>query len=214
MPTLAQIPPRWRCLYMSLGGPTWSFTVHGPEEFDKPQFIGLGEKIRHCSFVVAVSSYGRSQLYRWVEHQYWPKVQVVHCGLEAAYFAGPAIAVPAARRLVCVGRLCEQKGQLLLVEAAHRLMVRGVDFELVLAGDGEMRERYRSARYLLQPAGQGAHHWVDRQRASTRRNSSRAGACAAELRRGPSGGHHGGNGAEAAGHQHIRGRNSGAGTDG
>jgi len=25
-------------------------TVHGPEEFDKPQFIGLGEKIRHCSF--------------------------------------------------------------------------------------------------------------------------------------------------------------------
>ena len=27
-----------------LGGPDWSFTVHGPEEFDKPQFIGLGEK--------------------------------------------------------------------------------------------------------------------------------------------------------------------------
>lgn len=27
-----------------LGGPNWSFTVHGPEEFDKPQFIGLGEK--------------------------------------------------------------------------------------------------------------------------------------------------------------------------
>ena len=126
-------------LVHALGGPDWSFTVHGPEEFDKPQFIGLGEKIRHCSFVVAVSSYTRSQLYRWVEHQYWPKVQVVHCGLEAAYFAGPVIAVPAARRLVCVGRLCEQKGQLLLVEAAHRLMVQGVDFELVLAGDGEMR---------------------------------------------------------------------------
>jgi colanic acid/amylovoran biosynthesis glycosyltransferase len=122
-----------------LGGPPWSFTVHGPEEFDKPQFIGLGEKIRRCSFVVAVSSYGRSQLYRWVEHQHWPKVQVVHSGLEAAYFAGPVIAVRAARRLVCVGRLCEQKGQLLLVEAAHRLMVQGLDFELALAGDGEMR---------------------------------------------------------------------------
>ena len=47
--------------------------------------------------------------------------------------------MPAARRLVCVGRLCEQKGQLLLVEAAHRLTAQGVDFELVLAGDGEMR---------------------------------------------------------------------------
>ena len=122
-----------------LGGPDWSFTVHGPEEFDKPQFIGLGEKIRRCSFVVAVSSYTRSQVYRWAERQHWPKVQVAHCGLEAAYFAGPARAVPLARRFVCVGRLCEQKGQLLLVEAAHRLLLQGVDFELVLAGDGEMR---------------------------------------------------------------------------
>ena len=127
-------------LVHSLGGPDWSFTVHGPEEFDMPRFIGLGEKIRHCSFVVAVSSYTRSQLYRWAEPQCWRKVQVVHCGLDAAYFAGPAIAVPAARRLVCVGRICEQKGQLLLVEAAHRLMVQGADFELVLAGDGEMRD--------------------------------------------------------------------------
>jgi colanic acid/amylovoran biosynthesis glycosyltransferase len=126
-------------LVHALGGPDWSFTVHGPEEFDKPQFIGLDEKIRRCSFVVAISSFTRGQLYRWVEHRYWPKVHVVHCGLETAYFASPVIAVPPARRLVCVGRLCEQKGQLLLVEAARRLMLQGVDFELVLAGDGELR---------------------------------------------------------------------------
>jgi len=122
-----------------LGGPDWSFTVHGPEEFDKPQFIGLGEKIRHCSFVVAVSSYTRSQLYRWAEQRDWPKVKIVHCGLEKAYFADQPLPVPIARRLVCVGRLCEQKGQLLLLEAARRLVVQGVNFELVLAGDGEMR---------------------------------------------------------------------------
>ena len=42
--------------------------------------------------MVAVSSYTRSQLYRWAELQYWPKVQVVHCGLDAAYFTGPVIA--------------------------------------------------------------------------------------------------------------------------
>src|ERR1700730_1775761 len=47
-----------------LGGPPWSFTVHGPEEFDKPKFIGLAEKIRHCAFAIAVSSFGRSQMYR------------------------------------------------------------------------------------------------------------------------------------------------------
>ena len=39
-----------------------------------------------------------------------------------------------------MGRLCEQKGQLLLVEAAQRLAAQGEIFELVLAGDGELRE--------------------------------------------------------------------------
>jgi colanic acid/amylovoran biosynthesis glycosyltransferase len=126
-------------LVHALGGPQWSFTVHGPEEYDNVQPIGLAEKIRRCAFVVAVSSYGRSQLYRLMEHQHWPKVHVVHCGLEPAYFAAAVSPATAARRLVCVGRLCEQKGQLLLVEAAHRLAERGIAFELVLAGDGEMR---------------------------------------------------------------------------
>jgi glycosyltransferase involved in cell wall biosynthesis len=122
-----------------LGGPRWSFTVHGPEEFDKGSTIGLAQKVRHCAFVVAISSYGRSQLYRFAMHQHWHKVQVVHCGLEPALHTALSKPVPAARRLVCVGRLCEQKGQLLLVEAAHRLAAAGVDFELVLVGDGEMR---------------------------------------------------------------------------
>ncbi len=123
-----------------LGGPPWSFTAHGPEEFDKPKFIALPEKIRRARFVVAVSSFGRSQLLRNVPHAYWPKIKVVHCGLEPAFHE--TIAAPAAgdeRRLVCVGRLCEQKGQLLLIEAARLLAERGTQFELVLAGDGEMR---------------------------------------------------------------------------
>jgi glycosyltransferase involved in cell wall biosynthesis len=126
-------------LVHALGGPRWSFTVHGPEEFDKGQFIGLAEKIRRCAFVVAISSYGRSQLYRLVEHQHWPKVQLVHCGLEPTFFTPAARPPTAVRRLVCVGRLCEQKGQLLLLEAARRLAAARPDFELVLAGDGELR---------------------------------------------------------------------------
>lgn len=135
-----------------LGGPPWSFTVHGPTEFDKARFIGLPEKIRRCAFVVAISSFGRSQLYRFVEHQHWPKVQVVHCGLEPAFRAAPASPPPAVRRLVCVGRICEQKGQLLLIEAAQRLAALGVDFELVVVGDGEMRGDIETLikRYKLQ----------------------------------------------------------------
>ncbi|WP_213773866.1 glycosyltransferase [Bradyrhizobium sp. dw_78] len=122
-----------------LGGPPWSFTVHGPEEFDKPFAIGLAEKIRRATFVVAISSYGRSQLYRLVDHRYWPRIHVVRCGLDRKFFDDVPDRPLSARRLVCVGRICEQKGQLLLLEAARILAAKGVDFELVLAGDGEMR---------------------------------------------------------------------------
>jgi len=123
----------------ALGGPGFSFTVHGPEEFDKPEFIGLAEKIKRSAFVVAISSFGRSQLFRWIDYTQWPKVHVVHCGLEDSFHSLAAMPSPDIKRLVCVGRLCEQKGQLLLIQAMALLAQRGLLFELVLAGDGEMR---------------------------------------------------------------------------
>jgi glycosyltransferase involved in cell wall biosynthesis len=123
----------------ALGGPTYSFTVHGPEEFDAPLSLGLAEKVRRSAFVVAISAYGRSQLYRWVERVHWPKISVVHCGLEASFHEVAPAPLPDAPRVVCVGRLCEQKGQRLLVEAAARLAAKGVALEVVLAGDGELR---------------------------------------------------------------------------
>lgn len=124
-----------------MGGPVYSFTVHGPDEFDRPLGLHLREKIEAASQVIAISSYGRSQLYRWVGHSHWPKIQVVHCGLETAFFdPPPSEPFPTAPRLVCVGRLCEQKGQLLLLDAVRALRDRDVDLHLVLAGDGEMRD--------------------------------------------------------------------------
>lgn len=138
-------------LVKALGGPGYSFTVHGPEEFDKVEALHLKEKIERARFVVAISSYGRSQLYRSVEREQWEKIKVVHCGLEQAFHAVDAVSVHDSQRLVCVGRLCEQKGQLLLIEAARRLAEQGIAFELVLAGDGEMRNEIEAlvARYGL-----------------------------------------------------------------
>lgn len=123
----------------ALGGPPFSFTVHGPEEFDRPELLHLREKIEAASFVVGVSSFGRSQLYRWTDVHQWSKVGVVRCGVDASFLATEPSPVPNAPRLVCVGRICEQKGQLLLVEAAAALARDGLQFELVLVGDGEMR---------------------------------------------------------------------------
>jgi glycosyltransferase involved in cell wall biosynthesis len=132
-------PAELAMLMRAMGGPSYSFTVHGPEEFDKPLALHLAEKMRRAAFVVAVSSFGASQLRRWVESTHWSKIRVVHCGLDDAFHAGAPASPPTGNRLVCVGRLCEQKGQLLLVMAAAALARRGRDFQLVLAGDGEMR---------------------------------------------------------------------------
>jgi len=127
-------------LARALGGPPYSFTVHGPTEFDRPIALAIREKILRSAFVVAITSFGRSQLYRWIEHAHWHKIRVVHCGLEAGYFEGKNIPPSSAPKLVCLGRLVEQKGQLLLIEAAALLAAKKPDFELALVGDGEMRQ--------------------------------------------------------------------------
>lgn len=121
-----------------LGGTSYSVTVHGPDEFDRPRAIGLAEKIRRAAFVVGISSFTRSQLFRWVESAHWAKIHVVHCGLDRAFHSGTAV-MSDAKQLVCVGRLGEQKGHLLLLEAMRRAFDRGCVFDLVLAGDGELR---------------------------------------------------------------------------
>jgi colanic acid/amylovoran biosynthesis glycosyltransferase len=137
-------------LVRALGGPPYSFTVHGPDEFLRP--IGLDEKIRRSAFVVAISNFGRSQLFLRSRHADWPKVKIVHCGLEKSFYedASPTRGPP---RLICVGRLCEAKGQLLLIEAAALLADEGIAFELVLIGDGPMRQEIED---LVQKCGLGA----------------------------------------------------------
>jgi glycosyltransferase involved in cell wall biosynthesis len=126
-------------LCRALGGPTYSFTVHGPKEFDSATGLALSEKIKGAKFVVVISSFGKSQLYRWCDRAYWSKIHVVHCGLDRMFLNAPYQPIPDRPQLVCVGRLCEQKGQLLLVEAAGRLAKEGLDFKLVLVGDGPVR---------------------------------------------------------------------------
>lgn len=123
----------------SLTGVPYSFTVHGPEEFDRPAALRLRRKIQRAQFVVAISSFGRSQLYRWAHYADWPKIHVVRCGLNAELFDGLHQPVPDTQQLVSIGRLCEQKGHPLLVRAVAELTNRGYNLRLVIVGDGELR---------------------------------------------------------------------------
>lgn len=128
-------------LCKALGGPPYSFTVHGPEEFDKVHAIALPEKIRHAKFVVAISSFGKSQLYRWTSFEDWPKIHVVRCGVDRSFFNEMLPPILDEPRLVCIGRLTEQKGHLLLLQAAHQLLEEKGEkaFRLIFVGDGELR---------------------------------------------------------------------------
>lgn len=125
-------------LAQMLGGPKFSFTVHGPEEFDAPRALSLGAKMQAADFTVAISQFGRSQLMRWADHADWDRIHVVHCGVEPERFKDPAPLPDGPRRVVAIGRLVEQKGQLALVQAMAEVQA---DLHLTLIGDGEMRDQ-------------------------------------------------------------------------
>lgn len=120
-----------------LGGPTYSLTVHGPDEFDAPGALHLREKIAGSSFVVAISHHGRGQLLRWSDIADWPKIAVVRCGVSPCFFHRSDLGLTS-MTLICVARLSAQKGIPILLEAAA-IVARSHPFQLRIVGDGEMR---------------------------------------------------------------------------
>lgn len=137
----ASNPAAVALLCHSLGGPQYSFTVHGPNEFDRPQAISLPEKIRQAAFVLGISSFTKSQLFRWCDYTNWAKIHIVHCGVDKLFLNQPFVQLPQEPCFVCVGRLSEQKGHLILVEAANQLALEGLQFKIVLVGDGPFRQK-------------------------------------------------------------------------
>ncbi|HAX77329.1 MAG TPA: colanic acid biosynthesis glycosyltransferase WcaL [Cyanobacteria bacterium UBA11372] len=127
-----------------MGGPQYSFTIHGPHEFDKPEAIALPEKINRAAFVAAVCSYGKSQLFRWCSYKQWSKIHVIHCGVDKMFLSQPYVPLPNQPRFVCVGRLGEQKGHLISIEATSQLAAEGFKFKVIFVGDGPLRNEIES----------------------------------------------------------------------
>jgi colanic acid/amylovoran biosynthesis glycosyltransferase len=117
------------------GGWTWSFTLHGPFELWDVRRHRLAEKVRAADFVVCVSDFTRSQLMAQVDETEWPKIHVVHCGVDSGAFSRRT-PYPAAGPILAVGRLVADKGFGVLLEALRLLADDGVDARLVLVGSG------------------------------------------------------------------------------
>ncbi len=162
-------------LARSVGGPPFSMTVHGPDEFDAPASLSLGPKVEASVFTVAISHYGAAQLRRWVRPQAWDKIEVIRCAVGPEWFEQATPIDAESRQLVCVGRLTPQKGQLTLLEAMARVVRDHPDASLVLAGDGELRapieRRIRELGLERQVTITG---WVSEQRVRELLRGSRA----------------------------------------
>jgi colanic acid/amylovoran biosynthesis glycosyltransferase len=132
-------PAEVASLLRALGGPPYSFTGHGSDITDRPTQMALALKVRHSAFVAAVCSFGRSQFMLWTAYEDWEKLKIVRCGLQADYGHKSDPVAANHWRLLCIGRLSKEKGQLLLIEAAARLHAQGTLVEITLVGDGPMR---------------------------------------------------------------------------
>lgn len=141
-PAVALLTAVVGCAHDGPGTWTWSFTVHGPDEFYAVFREGLQEKVRRATFVVAISDFARSQLMTLADEGGWDKIHVVRCGIDPSVYEPVAPAGPedGPVRVLCVGRLTRIKGQGVLLQATRELVDRGVAVEVTIVGDGPKRD--------------------------------------------------------------------------
>jgi glycosyltransferase involved in cell wall biosynthesis len=127
----------------------FSFTIHGPGEFFNVNHWALREKIRMARFVVCISNYCKSQTMLFSDFADWPKLRIVHCGVELPKYEHArrrlnGDGAKAEQTLLFVGRLAAAKGLLVLLEAFAALRHSHPDVMLVLIGDGPERSLLES----------------------------------------------------------------------
>ena len=128
-----------------MGGPRYSVMVHGPDELTDAPLLSFTEKIKHASFIAAISHYCKSQLIRFSSIENAEKIHIVRCGLEPGDFDSVSPIGSENQTFVCVGRLCPQKGQAQIPAAVAALRDEFPGLKIILVGDGESREDIEAA---------------------------------------------------------------------
>jgi colanic acid/amylovoran biosynthesis glycosyltransferase len=122
-------------LASALGNIPFSFTLHGPAIFFEPYRWRLDEKLKRAQFVACISYFCRSQALLHLPAQDWPKIHIVHCGVDPQLFQ-PVQHDRPGQRLLYTGRLAAAKGLPVLLDSLALLKQSHPDVELLIVGDG------------------------------------------------------------------------------
>ena len=149
-------------LARAMGGPSYSFTCHGPDEFVNADASSLRLKVEHARFVVAISHYCRVQVLRASGMAFMAKICIVRCGVDLGEFGLQADFRAVDAAFVCVGRLCPQKAQVLIPRAIAKIRDEFPAVRVDFVGDGESRADLERAIADCDVAAHVAlHGWQD-----------------------------------------------------
>jgi colanic acid/amylovoran biosynthesis glycosyltransferase len=138
-------------------GWTFSFTIHGFQDFVNELDARLDLKAANAAFVICVSDFTRSQLMRVSDPAHWNKFHVVRCGIDVGAFRfRPPPPLSDTPRILVVARVSPEKGHIVLLRAVQALHLEGVAARVEIVGTGDFLADVRAEATRL-----GVDHLVD-----------------------------------------------------
>jgi glycosyltransferase involved in cell wall biosynthesis len=135
----ASYPATVGLMLMEICGCGYSISCHAQDIFG-PGTILPSRKFREADFVTVCTRHGMERLQRNHSLILADKLHLIHHGVDTGRMLQETHVDYPLPMILSVGRLVEKKGFPFLLQAAALLNGRGLPFELVIAGDGPMRD--------------------------------------------------------------------------
>ena len=135
----ASYPATVGLLLAEICGSSFSMSCHAQDIFGQRTIL-LPRKMGEAEFVSVCTRHGLERLQRLYTLSSTDKLHLIYHGIDVSRIESqPHVEYPVPL-IVSVGRLVEKKGFPFLLQAAAVLHGRGVQFELIIVGDGPMRD--------------------------------------------------------------------------
>jgi glycosyltransferase involved in cell wall biosynthesis len=145
-PTLAAM------IIRELAGIPFSITAHAGDIYGG---TGMAPRVAAADLVLTCTADGRRELLAQAGDRFADEIRIIYHGSDLSRFMfEPLPARGAALRMLCVASLLDYKGQRYLIDACRILRDRGVAFELVLIGDGTLRDELEAQTARLGLGGE------------------------------------------------------------